>query len=448
MLATPILLAFALRMQEAEWRIIAGTRPDPLPIPVERVRDAYLKGRRTSIAPLAELEAHPEHHRLVIGMPAADPAIAGLAARLGVELGEDGLACLGRVLGPGHGLRLSAPDPDGAGWLVMLLAHDEAGLSSLFSVRLDLLAPGYTFTAPGTILAAGALPLFRPEELAMERALAIRLDLDFVRILDETGSWPLGERAQRLARAFAGYSDVLQRAAGAPISNEEFFAVLLRSPPQSISDTRTRFCERSMQELADRMWERTTLVLGPPTGLAPAVHFLIAPASWTNAATFDPAEPGGRPRCLINLNALSDQSALEIALAHEYAHVRHATPASGLIGRCVQEGIAVLLSQEFVPGTKDAAALMWSEDELRAAESRAAEILTRFRTAVSDSGSADLAPWTQLGVVHPNLPGTPSRLGYWVGWRAVRAWRTAHPSAPLTELFSLPPESLIHSILL
>ena len=65
-----------------------------------------------------------------------------------------------------------------------------------------------------------------------------------------------------------------------------------------------------MQQRVEEIWSRSLAVLGPVAGPAPAVHFLLAPEGWTNAATFDPAAPGGRPRILINLTACADGLAL------------------------------------------------------------------------------------------------------------------------------------------
>ncbi|MDA1260055.1 MAG: hypothetical protein O3A20_05480 [Planctomycetota bacterium] len=447
MLTASILLTLALFPQAGAWRIMPGSRPDPLPIPVERVKEGYFKGLSASLAKLDQLDAAPETSRLVIGLPSVDPAIAALAERFGVTARGDTLAFQGRALRAGSGLRLSAPDPDGAGQLVLVVAGDETGLLAPFTVRLDLLGSGFTIATAGQILEQGALPLFRADELAAARALAIRLDLDCGSILDETEGWPLGERARRLALAFAGYADVLERVAGAPISPEAFFASLLHSPAEDLAQARTRFSARRMQDLADKMWGRTSEVLGPPAGPAPLIHFLLAPAGWTNAATFDPAEPGGRPRILINLTAFADHVALETALAHECAHVRQAALLPSLLGRCAHEGVAVFISQQLIPGTPDAAALMWSEEEFRIVEERAVEVLARFRNDALGSGRPLIAQWTQLDTPYKALPDTPSRLGYWVGWRAARAWRVAHPDAPLSDLFLVSPEELLTPIL-
>lgn len=447
MLTVSFLFALLVCPQSDVWRITAGSHPNPLPIPVERVRTTYFKGRKSSLASLAQLDDAPETNRLVIGLPSADPAIAALASRFGVAASGNALSFGGKRIAAGTGLRLGAPDPDGGGTLVLVIAGDEAGLRTPFTVQLDLLGTGFTITTPGKILEAGTLPLFRADELDTSRALAMRLDLDCGSILDETEGWPLGERAQRLALAFAGYRDVLQRAAGAEIGEEDFFAALLRSPAQDLAEARERFGGRRMQDLADKMWRRTSEVLGAPEGPAPAIHFLLAPKRWTNAVTFDPATPGGRPRILINLTAFSDHAALETALAHECVHVRQSEPVNDLPGRSAHEGVATFLSQQLIPGTKDANALMWTEEEFALAEERAVEILARFRTDAFGRGRPVIAQWTQLGSTHLALPGTPSRLAYWVGWRAARAWRTAHPDAPLTALFTVSPEDLLNPIL-
>lgn len=442
-----ILLSFAPAPQEEAWRIVPGSRPDPLPVPPAQLRSAYFRDREARIVTLAELDAEPAASRLVVGLPAADPAIAALAARFGAVMVEGALHFQGRALAAGSGLRLGAADPDGGGRLVLVVAADDAGLRAPFTVRMDLLAAGYTIAVAGRIVEEGALPPFRADEFAPERPLALRLDLDCGHLLDQTADWPIGERAHRLAQAFAGYADVLQRAAGAPIAAEEFFAHLLRAPAEPIARARARHAASPLQRRVEEIWSRSLAALGPVEGPAPAVHFLLAPEAWTNAATFDPAAPGGRPRILVNLTACADELALTTALAHECAHLHQPPPQDGLLGRCALEGVAAFLSQEIAPGTPDAAALMWSAAELQAVEERAAEVLARFREDAFAGERPRLAQWLQLDRTHAALPGLPSRLGYWVGWRAARAWRAAHPDAPLTDLLHLPADQLIIPIL-
>jgi hypothetical protein len=447
MLTLAFLLAVAPAPQAEAWRIVPGSRPDPLPVPAAQLRAAYFRDRDVTVVTLAELDAEPATSRLVVGLPAADPAIAALAARFGAVLVEGALHFQGRAVAAGSGLRLGAADPDGGGTLVLVVASDEAGLRAPFTVRMDLLAAGFTIATAGRIVEEGALPPFRADELAPERPLAVRLDLDCGRLLDQTADWPLGERARRLAHAFAGYTDVLERAAGAPIAAEDFFARLLRAPDAPLAQARARFASLPLQERVEEIWCRSLTTLGPVAQPAPAVHFLLAPATWTNATTFAPAAPGGRPRILVNLTACADELALMTALAHECAHLHQSPPPEGLLGRCALEGVATFLSQEIAPGTPDAAALMWSAAELQAVEERAPEVLARFREDALGSERPRLAQWLQLDRTHAALPGLPSRLGYWVGWRAARAWRAAHPDAPVAELLRLPAEALLLPIL-
>lgn len=440
-------LMSALALQAGDWRIVPGSAPDPLPIPAEQVRSTYFRGLAARVAPLAELDQEPASSRLVIGLPSADAAIAALAARLGVTARGDSLLWEGRAVGPGAGLRLGVPDPDGGGRLVLVVAPDAAGLRAPFTVRLDLLAEGFTIAIEGRIVESGAAPLFRADEEDLARALAVRLDLAFEQLRAETATWPTAERARRMARAFAGYPEVLERVAGAPIGGEEFFAELLRLPAEESAAAQSRFGARSMQDLVDKLWARTGEVLGPPAGPAPEVYFLHAPPDWTNAATWDPIAPGGRPRILINLSALADPVALETALAHECVHARQAAGGDGLLERCASEGAAVFLSQALIPGLPDAAALMWSEQELAFAEERRGEILSLFRGDALGSGRARAGAWLQRDRAHPALAGSPSRLGYWVGWTAARAWRAAHPDAPPAALLALSADALITPIL-
>lgn len=441
----PLLLACA--SQAEAWRIVPGTAPDPLPVPAERLRSTYLPRRGAEIVPLARLDEEPSCSRMVVGLPAVDAPIAALAARYGASVEAERLVWRGRALLRGQGLRLAAPDPDGGGMLILVIGADEAGLRAPFTVRLDMLAAGYTIASEGRIVEEGALPPFRDEEYAPLRPLALRHDLDVAGILAQTADWPAGERARRLARAFSGYGELLEHAAGTAISGEEFFAALLRAPAAEREGALQRFAARPLQDLADKLWMRAAEVLGPVAGPAPQVHFLIAPAHWTNAASWDAAEAGDRPRVLINLAAMPDHPALETALAHEFVHARQPAADAGLLGRCAHEGAAVFLSQELIPGTPAAAALMWSAEQLREVEEMRAVVLARFREDALGDGRPRIAQWTRLDQFHEGLPGTPSRLGYWVGWTAARAWRAAHPDAPLADLLSVPAAELLDPIL-
>lgn len=444
LLALPLLLA-AIPQSEA-WRIIPGTMAEPPPIEAATIRTSYFRGLKSEIAPLAELDLYPESSRLVFGLPAADPAIEALAARLGVSRTPRGLQWEGRTVRPGSGLRLGIPDPDGRGTLVLIVAPDEAGLRAPFTVRMDLLARGFTIASEGKLVEEGAAPLFLAEDFAPGRALAIRLDLTIGAVMDETARWPIGERARRLGAALSPYAEVLTAAAGAAIEPEAFAAELLRAPAGTLQAARDLFAARELQGLADKLWGRCLEVFGPPAVPAPRAFFLLAPPAWTNAATFAP-DGRGSPRVLVNLAAFADHVALETAVAHEFAHVLQAPGDGGLPDRCAREGVATFLSQQLIPGTPDAVALMWTEEELRGVEERADEILSRFADDAYGGNRPRVAQWTRADLRHRDFPAAPSRLGYWVGWRAARAWRAAHPDEPLATLLSIPPDTLLKPIL-
>ena len=54
--------------------------------------------------------------------------------------------------------------------------------------------------------------------------------------------------------------------------------------------------------------------------------------------------------------------------------------------------------------------------------------------------------WFNLNGKVESIPGAPSRSGYYVCWLACRAWRDAHPSSTLGDLFFASTDELLAAL--
>lgn len=440
--AALVLATLALAAGDPDWLVVRGDAELVRPMSYERLVDVYLKGHEARIVPATEGEEHPAASRMVVGTPRDHALVADVAAGFGLVFDGDVARFRGSDYALGTGFVLCARDPDGGGLLTLVTGADAESLLACFTVTHDLTQPGYAIVQRGKKLATG--PLLSGVDLS--RPLVVRLDCDVDRLLEETEGWPPGDRELRVARGVAGFGHVYQALVGRSDTLPSVQALLADTRGLG-RDARRAWGRKDLVNQVERAYARCREALGDPEDVsAPIVYVVNDPSAATNGKTFDPDPLTGRPQVVLNLAPLTRDGNLEAVCVHELLHTLQGPGGSRAVDRGMREGSATLGTQLVDPSVGDAAALLWSDVELAAAEERRDELVAAFlRDAGSDDRDVQHA-WFTLGAELDAVPGAPSRSGYYVCWLACKAWLAEHPRAGLAGLFAAPADEVLAAL--
>jgi len=153
-------------------------------------------------------------------------------------------------------------------------------------------------------------------------------------------------------------------------------------------------------------------------------------------------------RCVVFLN-LGARNMLEYvyfasAGIHESWHCfqtqEESFPAEpDLMRRTFQEGVVTYLTAvTTTENITDTALLFWTKEELAAAEERKTEILLAFESDRASTDPAILSQYYNLGVPLSEVPGAPSRSGYYVALLAYRTYVDNYPVPATLDTSELP----------
>lgn len=415
----------------------------------ERIGQVYLATADFDLVAADEAESEPAANRFVVGCPDDQPALTALFEGLGIRRdASSGDLQLpnGIAVPPGDGLVICGADPDGQGRLVLFIGGTPEAVFQGFTVPVDLRVDGFFQVRQGILHGRGALGA----EARLNEPLTVRVDRDWVRWLDETEDWPSGDRAQRLAAGLAAHGAGVRNTFVGTGNLGDVAAWMQRVPTlversrQVLKDTE-RLRGRDLAAEVELAWKRMTARLGC-NGPAPVVRLVLDLPEATNARTLDLDPLYGRPQVVLNLAALTDSLAFEIALHHELAHCLDHIRGGRLIDRAAREAVAMWISQAFVPKASEAQVLMWSNAQWSAARRVERELLGEFRKVAGSTAPQAAAEWLTLDRTPGQVEGAPSRSGYFAAWRAIQAWTRSHPNADLEALLRVSPNALLASL--
>ncbi len=438
--------------QTPAWLLVRSNSNDVGGIAWEKLRELYTVGP-CSIVRAQQAEQSPNSNRLVIGTPATNELVAELAPQLGLQFRPDGqgFAYAGINYGPNAGIVIVTDDPDRGGRLALFAGGTDAGVFACLTTTISTDRLGVTIVPK---------PHSGPDErLDRSEVRLLRLDLELLRLFDESQSSKGRERALRVARGMLGYSELLGAAGNDLLPHFEGLLAAENTLREAPSLIRQQLLKNSSLleslppgddpiECAIRTgWARMSAAHESDPKTQPVFLPILGSAAGTNARTFGPDPVTGRPRIVLNLNALSEGRRFELAVLHESAHVLSpARTSDDLLSRAISEGIATELSLLLATQSKPSEALFWSPREFAAAQGLQKEIDAAFRAKASSTSSEDRAAFLQLGGRIAAVPGAPSRCGYWVAWRAVRAWRSKHPAASPADLTRVRPDQFLAAL--
>lgn len=259
-----------------------------------------------------------------------------------------------------------------------------------------------------------------------------RLDKDLLFVLNSEPFSDLDEAALRLARSMAGYSFVYEMLGVTDLF--EFSKRLIKDSEYFEQSVRRFECHDLTQDIKD-VYSRCSRFLGMERPLAPSYFVAFGERDKTNARYFGVSPKTGRPRVALNLAAIETSREWEIAILHESVHTFQDRAAQDLLSLCMLEGVAIWVTQQIEKSVTDYEALMWSRDQLDAARIRVDAIIEEFDRVKHSRERSDLVRFVAANVSLSEVPGAPSRTGYYLGWLAIRTWfeqsGARHPSEAL-----------------
>lgn len=425
-----------------EWLLVRGKSELPKPLTYKGIAGSYLKLWEWRIVESAAASENPATSRMVVGTPGDNPLVKSLARDLGIRIHEKALEFRGHHLDPGTGLVLLTEDPDGKGSLALFTGIDSEGVFSGFSVRVNMSRSGFMITRRHQVVFRGT-----NEQFDTSKPEIVRLDRDFDFLHQSAGDASSANVALRVTRGLAGYKFVYEAAVDPNMDLFSFMQDLLTSSAETIEATRRHFAERDLSAEILKLFARCVDAIGKRPGPQPVYYVLYGHPAGTNAKTSMNADQAtGRPQVLLNLCMLADPVSFEVAVLHETIHTLQNPVGKRLVELTVHEGVATHLSQVLRPGTKDNAALMWSNKDLRSAKHHHDKILAEFRK-VSDSKDESVhSEFLQAGNKLSKVPGVPSRSGYYLGWLAVRAWSKKHSKKGYAKLLAASPDEIFAAL--
>ena len=434
---TALLLSFAPSVpqeRDPEWLLVRSRAERYGPTDWDHIGGGYLRDLEYRLVTPEEAGALPATSRFVVGTPTDNELVRQLAPELGIVITDHYLYYGSLFAGATVGMTLVTDDPDGSGTLVLVTGIDDSAVSACFSVDFNREKRGYMLACRDYVIERGSLDL----EVYRSRPSVVRLDREQSFLFDRARAQSGGEQALRLARGLRGYQTVL-----AKLGYENLFVDAHRMLHDTAIDrARARFAELDLDEWVRSVYEECVEFVGVRPDPAPVFYFAYGPQEGTSAVAFDPDPQTRRRQVAFNLCAMRDAEHLRESMIHEIVHTMQKGVQRRLMDRALNEGSAVFLTQALEPGYSDARVLGWSESELAAARQRHGEILRAFLRSFE---SPDRRQWRAF--VHgaeplEAVPGAPSRTAYYLGFLACRAWRSAHPREPLSELLRADPEEI------
>ena len=423
------------------WLLVRGHEELAQPLTYRRIAELYLKGESVRIAESDGARDGREPSRMLVGTPADNPLLAELLPELGVAVEPDALVYRGHRIGPERGLVIVRDDVDGNGTLSVLTGVRPQGVFACFTVMLDIRRAGFTIVERNTKIAVGDVT----GELDTSRPIVVRLDVALERLLADAAGWSAGEAELHAARGLAGYAFVFRAAGGEGYVTERHVRSCREDRGDRATYARRFFASTDVTARILEHYEWLSEIVARD-GPAPVFYVLNDPEVRTNGKTFDADPVTGRPSVLFNLAALAGDGSFDTIVLHEGLHTFQA-PDPGptrVVDRGMREGAATLGTQ-LVSTIGGAAALLWTEEQLAAAEARRDAIVSAFRRDAASTDPALLRAWFTLDV-DPPVAGAPSRSGYFVMWLAARAWMEANPDAGVAELLAAAPDEVLAAL--
>lgn len=437
-----VLLSVPGTAQDPDWLVVRGESELISPMSYEKLASVYLSRRETRIVRAKDAGEHRKSSRVVVGTPGDHALVEELARSMGLTFEHDTARFRGRYYGPGTGFVLVDADPDGHGLLALVTGVDRESLFNCFTVSLNIIEPGYSVIRKNTVLASG--PLIMPANPG--RPIVVRLDRDFDRLMAETVGWPQGDRELRVARGLAGFGHVFHALGSVSADTLPSTKVTLTDPRGAVTLARNAFAKRDLSEEILAIYERCRVALDVRDAVAPVIYVALDGSSRTNGRSFGIDPVNGRPQVVLNLAELGPAGNFDTVCMHECLHTFQWFPGRRAVDRGMREGTATLGTQIIDPSVSDAEALLWSDAELAAAERHRDELIAEFKKVAASTDEQLMNAWFRLDGKLTDIPDAPSRSGYYVCWLACQAWREAHPSSTLGELFFATSDELLAAL--
>lgn len=434
--STTILLAgIVLAQKPPAWLLVRSEADALQSFSWEQLAKAYLRPDY-QIVRATDAAAHPKSSRLIVGTPDDNALVKKLARDLGIEFQGKAFRYDGREYPDDAGLAIVTEDPDGGGMLAVFAGATPKGVYNCLSVSVDLTRTGFVAMTFRKALHHGSVKSILPLVVDKEALRVVRLDLDLWRIRDSMRDSSLDEAALRVSRAFAGYRFVFEAAVAPGIDLLDFTRAQFKEQA-SLEATRQRFDKVDLGALLEEADKQVVRALGPRQGPRPIVYTIVTRPNITNAQVIGRDPATRRMRMTLNLAAHDSVERLRLSALHEFVHTLQGSHRGTLLERSLHEGVAVYVSQQLLPGTKDHEALMWTEEKLAAANDRREAILKAFRSLRDSRDIRKIGSFVHLGNPLRYVTGAPDRCAYYVGLLAVKAWRQKHEDRPLGDLLKV-----------
>lgn len=414
------------------WSLIHGSERT---LPHRKIAQIYLPKATTKIVRDSKWDETTRTSRLIIGTPTSNRLVKTVLEQLDIKYSDSRLTYQGQTIEGNAGLVVLTDDPDGEGRLALVTGMTDAGVLANFQTNLPYFNRhrGYFVIRNRRVIAKGPIGL----KWNTSRPRVVRLDRDFLRLCEEAQNIAGDENVLRIANGLIGYKQVFQA-----MGSSDLFAMLTDQlkNKERIEHANDFFADRDLTKEITNTFSRTEKLLGGLDGPKP-IYFVIYGAL-TNAKTFDHHPQTGRPQVALNLLSLSRGNHWEAAVAHETVHTfQDVARAKTLLAKCVNEGVATYLGQQINP-TSDEDALFWSQEELAAAESRFAAIYRAFDEEKLETNPERIKPFIMLETPLRSVRGAPSRTGYYLAFRACKAWCESNPGKPASALLRATPEEI------
>jgi len=421
-----------------DWLLVRSQDEVVGPLQWEQIGGLYLQGLDWELVKPSEGMTRPETSRMVVGAPSDHSLVAELAEPFDITFRAGVMYFRGVPQPDGTGFVTYDSDPDGSGILFLTCGATDEGVLANFQTPLSIKFGQYLLTRKGEQVETGV----NARRFGLAQPRVVRLDEDFTTLLASAPN-NIDEKALRLARGLVGYAHVYGALGATDLLP---YAEQLLAQRDAVERARTLFAGRdhTADVLAAYAKCREALDMQPET--APVFYVMYGLPEASNAKNFGIDAVTQRRQILFNLTRLAVGAHYEAVLVHECIHSFQTLTGQRLIDRAMDEGVATAISQLLAPGLPDADALLWSAEELAAATASRAGLIRAFRRDAGSTEEKVLQSWMVLGMSLQELPGTPSRAAYYVGWLAAKAWLAEDPSRGPAELIRAKPEDLLAAL--